>query len=597
MWADVTFKTSVRGGNTVEVGERFQVEFELNTTCDRFDCNIGESGLRLISGPFPSTFMSRNIINGKSTVTNTTTYTYVLMAEKEGTFTIPSAKAVSQGQTYTSNTVAVKAIPADPAKKQQQQSRQQGQTNGRANSVSAIGKDDILLGMDLSKTSVYEGEAIIATLYLYTRHQSVSSVTDPKLPDMAGFTSQDIDLGKNSAQSELVQYKGGNYTAYPIKKWLLYPQRSGEIKIKPCQLTAIVQVYTGRRSFWDDPFNVYQDVRVPVSSPERVVTVKSVPTGKPASYMNAVGDFRVKGELTNNKIKANDAVIYRLTIEGTGNLKYVRDPKPEFPADFEVYDPKSDLHSSITEHGESGKRVIEYTVIPRFGGKFTIPPVEFSFLNSRSGHYETVRTQSFQLEVEQDANSAPAGAGNIDYSGTTQERIKVLGSDIRYLHPIDADDLRAAEDPLFGSVLYWMWFLLPGVAFVVLLFIYRRELKLRADVVGRRTRKANKVASRRLKQAALALRDKQEAQFYESVHKAMIGYIADKLSMPLSEMNSDSIREELAKRKVDEATIEHFSEVLSTCEFARYAPSSDDQAMDKLYQEASDTIDSLEKAL
>ena len=596
VWADVTVKSSIRNGNTVEVGQRFQVEFEINATCDRFDCDIQESGLRHISGPFPSTYMSRTIVNGQSSVVNTTTYTFIMMAEKEGTFTIPAGKAVVEGKTYSSNPLTVKAIPADPSTKQQQQQSSGRNHSSSRGSSSAIGKDDILLGVDLSKTTVYEGEAIYATLYLYFRHQPVTNVADAKLPDMAGFTSHDIEIPKN-VQAELVQYKGGNYSAYPIKKWLLYPQHSGDIAIKPCSLTAIVQVYKGRQSFWDDPFSVYQNVQVPVTSPERKVTVKTLPKNKPASFMNAVGNFNIKGEVTSNQLKANDAVIYRLTIDGTGNLKYVRDPKPDFPADFEVYDPKTDIHSSETQNGISGKRVIEYTIIPRFGGSFTIPPVEFSFFNTKTEKYETVRTNPIKLEVEKAPNEGTPAGNSVDFSATTQERIKVLGSDIRYLHTLSESSLKRDEEPLYGTLLYWLWFILPAVAFVVMLYVRRRELKLRADVVGRRTRKANKVASRRLKQASLALRDHQESLFYESVHKAMLGYVADKLSIPLSELNGDTIREQLEKRKVDESIIQRCADVLSTCEFARYAPSTDDQAMDKLYEEASDTIDSLEKAL
>ena len=593
-WAEVTLNVTVEGGNTVEVGTRFQVEYVLNEQCDRFDCDISQSGLRLISGPFSSSYRSRQVTNGKSTVISTSTYTYILMAEKEGVYTLPSGRATYQGQTYTSKTVAVKAIPADPNKKQQQaQSGGQRQSGGQSNGIS---KDDVLLAMDLSKTTVYEGEAIVATLNLYFRNQSVTNIGDVELSDMEGFITQDIDLGKN-VQAEVAEYKGGVYRVYPVRKWLLFPQRSGEIRIKPSKLTAIVQVYTGRRSFWDDPFNTYQNIQIPITSPERIVTVKQMPAGKPASYMNAVGEFSIKGELTSNQLKANDAVIYRLIIEGTGNLKYVREPKPDFPADFEVYDPKSDLQSHTTEKGVTGKRVIEYTIIPRFGGSFTIPPVEFSYFNTKTNKYQTLRTEAFKMEVEKSANEGNNGSGSVDYSGTTQERIRVLGSDIRYLHTIDADNLESDEEPLFGSALYWLWFILPAIAFIVLLFIYRRELKLRADVAGRRTRKANKVASRRLKQAAQALSEKDENLFYESVHKAMLGYVADKLSIQLSELNGDTIREQLAKRQVDEETIKQCADVLSTCEFARYAPSTDDQAMDKLYQEASDTIDRLEKVL
>lgn len=594
-WADVSFEARVQGGNTVEAGSRFQVEFELGASCDDFSCNIGGSGLRVVSGPFSSTYMSRSIVNGKSTVSNTTTYTYVVIADKEGDYTIPAAQATVGGKSYTSNSLTIKALPADPT---HQQSQSQG-SNRRQNSGSntnAIGKDDILLAIDLSKTNVHEGEALVATMKLYFRNNSIASVEEIKIPDMEGFTVQDMDLGEN-VQSTTEQYKGGTYRAYPIRRWLLFPQRSGEITIKPSSLSAIVQVYTGRRSFWDDPFNSYQNVKVPISSPERVVSVKGLPSGKPASYMNAVGEFGIKAELTSKQVKANDAVIYRLIIEGTGNLKYVREPQPEFPADFEVYDPKSDLQSRVTSSGLMGRKVIEYTIIPRFGGTFTIPAVDFSYFNTKTGRYETLHTEAFTLEVEKSANEGNTANNSVDFSGTNQERIKVLGSDIRYIHKIDADSLEADNRPLFGTLGYWLWFLIPSLAFAVLLFVYRRELKLRADTVGQRTRKANKVATKRLKAAAAALSQKKETEFYESVHKAMMGYVADKLTIPMSELTGDSIREELAKRKVDDETIQRCADVLSTCEFARYAPSTDAQAMDKLYEEASCTIDSLEKVL
>lgn len=597
-WADVSFQARVQGGNTVEAGTRFQVEYELGSTCDNFDCDLSTvSGIRVVSGPFSSSYMSRSIVNGKSSVSNTTTYTYVLIAEKEGSYTLPAAKATTGGKTYASNSITLNVLPADPNNKQAQSSSSRRQSSSSSSSnATEIGKNDVLLAIDLSKTSVYEGEALMATMNLYFRNFNVANIQDAKFPGLEGFTVQEIELDPNR-QTTTVQYKGGNYRVYPIRQWLLFPQHSGEIKINTSSLTAIAQVYTGRRSFWDDPFNVYQNVQVPVTSPERVVKVNTLPSGKPASYMNAVGEFTIGSEMTANKVKANDALIYRVTINGTGNLKYVREPKPEFPADFEVYDPKSDLQSRTTTSGISGKKVIEYTIIPRFGGTFTIPSVEFTYFSTNKGKYVTLKTEAYTLEVEKSTTDAQTGTGSVDFSGTTQERIKVLGSDIRYIHNIDPDSLEEDDEPMYGTTGYWLWFLLPSIAFAVLLFIYRRELKLRADVAGLRTRKANKVATKRLKSAAEFLKQHQTSAFYEAVHKAMLGYVADKLSMPLSEMTGDSIREELAKRNVDEDLIKRCAEVLSTCEFARYAPSSDDNAMDKLYEEASETIDQLERTL
>lgn len=594
--AEVTFVAKVRGGNTVEAGTRFQVEYEVNDEIERFNCDVQSSGLRVLSGPSSSTYMSRSFVNGKTSVSQTTTMTYILIAEKEGSYTIPSATAVVDGKTVNCNQLTIKVIAADPNKKQSQGNS--GSSSSRTgNSSSSIDKNDILLAVDISKTSVYEGEALVATLKLYFK-QNVTSINDVKLPDLEGFTAQEMDLGDN-VQATIEQYKGENYRAYPIRQWLLFPQRAGDLKIKQSTLNAVVQVYTGRRSIWDDPFNVYQNVQVPLSSPERTVQVRPLPNGKPASYMNAVGEFTVKSELTSDHVKANDAVIYRVTIEGTGNLKYVREPQPELPADFEVYDPKTDLKSRTTRAGVSGKKIIEYTIIPRFAGTFKIPAIAFSYFDTKSGGYKTLTTEEFTLEVEKSANEATggSGSGSVDFSGTTQERIKVLGSDIRYIHPIDPSVLRVEKDPIYGTLFYWMILLIPSLILVALLFIYRRQLKLNADIEGQRTRKANKVAVRRLRTAEKALKAKEESQFYEAVHKAMLGYVADKLRIQMSDLTTDSIKENLLNKQVPEQLVNQCVDVLQTCEFARYAPSTDSQAMDKLYDLSSRTIDQLEKTL
>lgn len=591
-----SFNAKVAGGNTVEVGQIFKVEFEASgNESSGFSCNLNSDGYEVIYGPSTSQYMSSSNINGKMTVTRSCTYTYTLKALKEGSYTIPAAKVTIDGKSFTSQQISVKVIPADPSRQQSQSGSRRGSSaDSRA---SNIGKDDILLGIDLSKTTVYEGEALMATMKLYSRNQDISDLSDPKWPDMNGFSMDEVDL--KDAQGSLEQYRGGNYRAYPLRQWLLFPQRSGEITIAEASLTAIARVYTVGRGFFGEAFGTYQNVQVPLTSPERKVKVLPLPAGKPASYMNAVGDFSFKSELTSDHIKANDAVIYRMTVEGVGNLKFVRDPQPEFPADFEVYDPKTEIKSRVTMSGVSGKKTIEYTIIPRFGGTFQIPPVEFSYFDPKSGTYKTLTSSAFTIEVEKGVNEAVSGGngGTTDYSGTTQERIKVLGSDIRYIHPIDADSLKADASPLFGSLLYWLLLAMPTLVLVVLAVVYRRQLKLNADVEGQRTRKANKVATRRLRTASDALKAKKETEFYEAVHKAMMGYVADKMSIKLSDLTTDSIREQLASRKVDEALIKQCVDVLQTCEFARYAPSADSQAMDKLYAQAAQTIDMLEKAL
>ena len=533
-----------------------------------------------------------------------TTFSYVLSATKEGTFTLPAATIKVDGETLTSNSVSVKVLPAD----QQSEGHSSSSRSQQGGAQAKFNKDDVHLVLDLSKTSAYEGEAIVATLKLYWRNTQMGNPSDVKLPDFEGFTVQDMD--NDNAQASLEHFNGANYQMYPLVKWLLFPSRSGELTIPAATLTANVAIVSTRRTggFFDWPMEYTENVAVPLRSAARKVNVKSLPAGKPSSYMNAVGNFNVKTVLTADKVRANDAVIYRITIDGVGNLKYVKEPEPEFPTDFEVFDPKVDLSTRSTSSGVQGKKTIEYTVIPRHAGKYEIPALEFSYFDVKSGQYKTIRTDSYTLEVEKGPNESNTGGGAVDFTGTNQERIRVLGNDIRYLHSVDADRLDMGKinpetgkpeplKPFFGTFAYWMFFLVPFIAFVILAFIYRRRIRRMADIAGMRTRRAGKVAERRLKTAKKALNAKDENAFYEAIHKAILGYVCDKLRIPLSDLTQDTVSEMLEKHSVHATTIQEVKDVLDTCQFARYAPSTDSQAMDVLYKKTSKVIDRLESEI
>ena len=604
-WAETTFRA--KAPSSVAVGQQFRLEYTVTARASGISVDLSDSGFDVLYGPTTSSSSSTSIVNGQMSSEIRTTFSYVLSATKEGTFTLPAATIKVDGETYTSNSVQVKVLPADE------------QTSGSGSSASArsqqggaqakFNKDDVHLVLDLSKTSAYEGEAIVATLKLYWRNTQMGNPSDVKLPDFEGFTVQDMD--NDNAQASLEHYNGANYQMYPLVRWLLFPSRSGELTIPAATLTANVAIVTTRRTggFFDWPMEYTENVTVPLRSSPRKVNVKALPAGKPASYMNAVGNFNIKSELTASQVRTNDAVIYRITIDGVGNLKYVKEPQPEFPTDFEVFDPKVDLSTRATSSGVSGKKTIEYTVIPRHAGKFEIPALEFGYFDIKSGQYKTLRTDSHSLEVEKGPDDGSSNSGGaVDFTGTNQERIRVLGNDIRYLHNIDADRLDLGRinaetgkpeplKPFFGSFAYWMFFLIPFLAFVILAFIYRRRIRRMADIAGMRTRRAGKVAERRLKAAKRALTAKDENAFYEAIHKAILGYVCDKLRIPLSDLTQDTVSEMLERHSVRPETIHEVKEVLDTCQFARYAPSTDSQAMDVLYKKTSKVIDRLESEI
>lgn len=594
-WADATFK--VQAPNAVAVGQQFRVEYVVNARASECRANIESEGFEVLYGPSTSSSSSTSIVNGQVSSEVRTSFSYVLLATKEGSFTLPAATCKCEGKQLTSGTATIKVLPAD----EEAQQGSSGQTNRRSQQAQQpsgkFNKDDCHLVIDLNKSSVYEGEAVVATLKLYWRNTQMGNPTEVKLPDFEGFTVQEMD--NSTAQASLEHYQGANYQMYPLAKWLLFPSRSGELTIPSASLKANVQIVTTRRSggFFDWPMEYTQNVEVPLQSSQRKLSVKPLPSGKPASYMNAVGDFKVSSELTASQVKTNDAVIYRITIEGIGNLKYVREPEPEFPSDFEVFDPKVDLNTTSTASGVKGKKVIEYTVIPRHSGNFQIPAIQFGYFDVKTGQYNTLTTSSHSLVVEKGAGDENTGTGSVDFSGSNQERLRVLGNDIRYLHKVDADDLDKEQEPFFGTIGYWLFFLIPFLAFIVIAIIYRRQLRLNADTVGKRTRKAGKVAERRLKAAAAALKARNEGDFYESIHKALLGYVGDKLRIPLSDLSIDNIQQTLLDHKVGDATVQDVKYVLETCQFARYAPSHDASAMDELYRKTSQVIDNLESEI
>lgn len=604
---EVTFR--VKAPSAVAVGDQFLVEYSVNATGNNFRCNIEDSGLRVLTGPAAGTRTSYSSINGgQMSRSVSTSFTYYLMAEKEGSFTVPAATVSVDGKSYTSNTVTIKVLPADePASGGNQQGSRNGASGtggngqGGRSSNTSISKEDVQLDIEFSKTKAYEGEAILATLKLYSKNHRVVEIADAKLPDFEGFMVQDIDLPQQ--QANLERYKGANYQTHVLKQYLLFPQRAGKIEIPSVSVTAVAQIVVTRRGgvfFFDMPMDYTQNVEVPVTSAPHTITVEPLPAGKPAAYMGGVGNFNIKAHLSTDHIKANEVLTYKLEIEGTGNVKYVREPEPVFPADFEIYDPKVDVSVKTTSKGMSGRKVIEYTVIPRYAGTFEIPAVEFGYFDPKAGQYRTATSQAFTLTVEKGADGSGAAGSNsniADFSGTSQERIKHLGNDIRYIHPLSAGDLKQDSVPLYAASLYWLFFLIPLVAFIIIAIIYRRQLKLNADLDLKRTKKANKLAVKRLREASVALKSQDEGRFYEAVHKAMLGYVSDKLSIPVSELSHENVEQQLIGHGASADLAAQFVEILSTCEFARYAPTHSTRTMDELYVRSGKMLESLEDTL
>jgi hypothetical protein len=334
------------------------------------------------------------------------------------------------------------------------------------------------------------------------------------------------------------------------------------------------------------------EVKKNIVTPKLTINVKALPDGKPANFSGGVGEFTISSSISTKELKTNDAVTIKLVISGTGNLKLVNTPEVAFPKDFEVYDPKIDNKFTLTREGLSGNKVIEYLAIPRHAGNFTIPPVEFSYFDLKSNSYKTIKTEAYNLKVEK-------GAGNADQviaDFTNKEDLKVLGQDIRYIK-MGETSLTRKGDFFFGSTTYYLWYIIPLVLFVVFVIVYRKKAIENANVAKVRTKKANKVAAKRMKNAGRLLAENKQEAFYDEVLKALWGYISDKLNIPVSQLSKDNIEDELTKYGVAPELIKDFIGTLNECEFARYAPGNQNEAMDKVYSSAVEVISKMENSI
>ena len=567
------------------VGDQFRLSYTI-TTQEVRDFRVPSiKGFEVLMGPSRSTQSSVQIINGKTTSTQSITFTYILMAKTEGEYTIPGATITADGNQMVSNSVKIKVLPAD-------KSSQGGQQRGRTGSATISGNDLFITGT-INKTTVYEQEAILLTYKIYTQ-VDLRGFDNVKLPDFKGFHSQEVELPANRRWG-LEHYKGRNYQTTIFRQFVLFPQQSGKLTIDAARFDASIAVATQVDPFdFDSFFNggggSYM-VKKSLFTPKLTIDVKALPD-KPADFSGGVGDLNISSSINSTSVKTNDAVTVKLVISGTGNLKLLSNPEVKFPEDFEIYDPKSENNFRLTSNGLSGNKVIEYLAIPRNPGDYKIPPVSFTYFDVKSKSYKTLTTEGYDLHVEKGEGNATQTIANF----TNKEELKVLNEDIRFIKQNEVK-LTPRGSFFFGTTGYWLFYLIPALVFIVFFLIYRKQIAANANVAKVRTRKANKVAVKRLKLAGKLLADNKKDAFYDEVLKALWGYVSDKLSIPMSRLSKDNIEEELRNYGVDDALIAEFLKVLDNCEFARFAPADANQGMDKIYAEALDIISKMEGSI
>lgn len=583
VWADDKISFVTEAPEVVVSGDQFRLTFTVNTQKVRDFRAPNIKGFEVLMGPSRSTQYS----NYNGVVTNSITFTYILMADKEGEYTIPGASIVADGNPYVSNSVKVKVLPPD-------QSSNQGNNSGRASRNQAsngqISNKELFITATASKTNVYEQEAFLLTYKIYTQVNLTGLNGD--MPDLKGFHTQEVELPRQK-QWKLEHYNGRNYNTTVYSQYVLFPQQSGKLEIPSITFEGIVTEVVPS----NDPFDFFnggsrRDIKKNIVTPKLTINVKELPDNKPTHFSGGVGVFTMSSSISTQELKTNDAVTIKLVISGSGNMKLIKTPEVAFPQDFEIYDPKVDNKFTLTSEGLTGYKIIEYLAIPRHAGEFTIPPIEFSFFNIKTQKYQTIQTEAYILKVAKGEGNADQVVANF----TSKEDLKVLGKDIRYIKTGNTK-LTPKDDYFYGTIIYWLWYLIPLFMFITFMVIYRKQAIENANVAKVRTKKANKVATKRMKNVGKLLADNNKDAFYDEVLKALWGYISDKLNIPVSQLSKDNIEEKLTKHGVADELIKNFIDTLNECEFARYAPGNQTEAMDNIYTSAINIISKMENSI
>ena len=578
---------SVSAPSHVAAGENFRVAYTINTSdVEEFRMGGVQDGLEVIAGPYTSSQSSYQMINGHTSSSSSVTITYTLYAAKNGSFTIGASHAVVGGKRLSSRPVKIQV--SGHAQRTNGAPNMHGQNSydqpHMRSAGSAISGSDLFIKVSASKKRVHEQEPILLTYKVYT--QVDLTQLEGKMPDLKGFHTQEVPLPQQKTfHTETVN--GRPYKCVTWSQYVMYPQMTGRLEIPSITFKGIVVQQNRNVDPMEAFFNGgsgYVEVKKDIKAPGITLQVDPLPQ-RPANFSGGVGKFNISASLDKKEVKAGEPITLRVVVGGIGNLKLLKQPVVNFPKDFDKYDAKVTDKTRLTANGVEGNMVYDFLAVPRNQGSYTIPSVELTYYDTGKNAYKTIKTQPFKVEVEKGDGTA---AESEDFASQDKD-----------IHTIKLGKVEQhkANEMFFGSFGYWISLLMPLIAFVVLLIVFRRRAIENADIVKKRSNRAGKIATKRLRLANKLMLQGKQGEFYDEVMRALWGYMSYKLNMPAEKLNRDNIRETLGRHFVDDATIEKFTTALDECEFERYAPGDAAGNMNRTFESAMTAIMDIENAI
>ena len=569
--AQVQFEAKV-SRNSLGLNERLRVDFIMNVDGDNF-VQPNFEGFRVIAGP--SQQISQSWINGRSSFEKI--YSYFLLPLQKGNLVIKQAVIEFNGQLY--KTAPIRVTVTNPV-------QQQADPND-PNAPQISADNNIYLVADISKTNPYINEPITVVYKLYFSYNiGITNWRELDKPKYNDFWSQNIDIKQLVAEEGM--FKGQRYRFVTLRKTVLYPQKSGRLKIEPLALDIDVQLPTNRRDMFGRVMITEGNKRV--SAGTKTITVKPLPeAGKPVGFTGAVGNFDFKVTPTKTNLKNGESLDLVVSVSGKGNLKLFDLPKPVAPNALEMYDAvhKEQVNTGLS--GMTGKIVDSYTIVPQYKGKYPIKPMQFSYFDLSSGTYKTITSEEILINVL----DGPTASQAVDSTnGGNKNKIEKL-EQFKFIK-LKTELVPLKQQDFFGSLWYYLLLLLPFIALPILVLLRKRKEALDGDVIGNRIRMNNRLAKKYLSEAKKQIHNKEP--FYVALEKAMHNFLKAKLHIETSEMSKDNIQELLLSRNANPETVTDFIALTENCELARYAPASSTSIQND-FDKAVVIISALEKQI
>lgn len=578
-WAASSVKITIDAYNPqkIEVGETFHITVEATNCAGKLDVTQMPPGVKVVYHTSQQA-SSTSVQNGKRESSTSTSLIMTCKGEKEGKYTFgPVAVDGVKSNTLSYQIVAASGSPNGG----------KGASKGNGSSVNydpnggpvfvGKGNEEMFLTATVNKSTAYEQEAIEYVVKLYTTYGDIKFLGAAAAPKFDGFVVEESDDVSTSFKFE--DFKGKSYKTAIIARYIIFPQKSGKLKVIGNTYTVSTDAY----QYYHDPYFQQMTVKYPVQlnvTPNEVdIEVKELPKPIPENFIGGVGKFSISSSLPSSKMATNTPASLIINIEGTGNVKYLKMPDISalLPNSIEVYSPDVTTDIKVGTSNVTGHSRFDYSIIPREAGDFTIPALHLEYFDPSDGQYKQLETKPYHLNVALGVESEKS------------QQSMIFNPEL-----LPVGELSQPSDPYVYVWTYWLWYAVPVLILMLSLTGYRKYMRDHEDLTLLRSKKANKMALKRLAKAYQCFQNNKEEQFYDEMLMALWGYIGDKLKMPPSELNRNNVSEEFKKHGVKESTFMPIINLIDECEYAKYTPVSREANMRQLYADALESLAKVE---